>query len=207
MARVKSPAEVLLAEVIAQAISPTLKTAKFRKSALNYHRRLGESVQVVNIQVSHGSTAMEKTFYINAGMTFDSLCGLVGVPVLDEPKEYQCDRCGSRDRIGSLIPGAPSFWTIRAGEDTTEVVSALRGFVQQLVAELDQIDGLPAYRSHRWFDRFRPVRVNAQILYLLGDMEGARREVQHLTEFFADRPNGHKSDWWLEHLKLSGLKI
>jgi hypothetical protein len=59
MARNPSPAKDLLKEVVAQAITSPLKVAGFRKNALNYHRRRGETVQVVNIQLSHGSTAME----------------------------------------------------------------------------------------------------------------------------------------------------
>jgi len=207
MARSQSPAEALLKDVLADAVNPALKAAKFRKSGLNYHRRHGETVHVVNVQVSHGSTGVEKRFYINAGVAFDALCELAGVPVLERPKEYQCDRCGTRARLEEFIPGAPEFWVVRAGQDTADVVSALRGFIQQLVGELDRIDGLSAYRSHRWFDRFRPMRVNAQVLYLLGDMEGARREVQHLAEFFADRQNANRTDWWVEHLRLSGLRI
>ena len=194
-------------DVLALAANPALKAAKFRKSGLNYHHRLGETVQVVNVQVSHGSTGMEKRFYVNVGVAFDSLCEFVGEPVLEQPKEYQCDKCGTRDRLQNLIAGAPEFWVVRAGQDTADVVSALRGFTQQVIGELDQIDGLAAYRSHRWFDRFRPMRVNAQVLYLLGDMEGVSQEVQHLARFFEDRPNGHLTDWWVKHLRLSGPKV
>ncbi len=207
MARAYSPAEVLLKDVVARAVTPALKAAGFRKSGMNYHRRLGETVQVVNVQVSHGSTGMEKRFYVNVGIAFDSLCGLVGEPVLERPKEYQCDQCGTSARLEQLIAGAPGSWDVRAGQDTADIIRELGGFIQRLVDELDRIDGLSAYRSHRWFDRFRPMRVNAQVLYLLGDMEGAANEVQHLARFFADRTNGHRTDWWVEHLRLSGLKI
>src|SRR5262249_13032647 len=148
----------LLNNVLAQAITPPLKAAKFRKSGANYHRRHGETVQVVNIQVSRGSTWIEKEFYINVGVAFDAICGLAGVPVLERPKEYECDSRGTRDRLQKLIPNVPASWVLRVGEDTASIVSSLRGSMQQLVIELDQIDGLRAYRSHRWFGRFRPVQ-------------------------------------------------
>jgi hypothetical protein len=205
MARADSPAEALLADVLAQAVTPPLKAAGFRKSGTNYHRRRGETVQVVNVQVSRGSTWSEKEFFVNAGIAFDAICALAGVPVLDRPKEYECDDRGTRDRLGALIPAAPESWVLRVGEDTGGVVSALRDCVQQLVAELERIDGLAAYRAHRWFDRFRPTQANAQVLYLLGDRAGAWREVEALAAFFADRQNANRTEWWVKRLRLSGL--
>lgn len=205
MARADSPAEALLADVLAQAVTPPLKAAGYRKSGTNYHRRHGETVQVVNVQVSHGSSGSEKEFFVNAGISFDAICALAGVPVLDRPKEYECDDRGTRDRLGALIPAAPESWTLRVGEDASSVVTALRGCVRQLVAELDEIDGLAAYRAHRWFNRFRPAQANAQVLYLLGDRAGAWREVQDLAALFADRQNANRAEWWVERLRLSGL--
>lgn len=205
MARADSPAEALLTDVLAQAVTPPLKTAGFRKSGTNYHRRHGEVVQVVNIQVSHGSTWTEKEFYVNAGIAFDAICALAGVPVLDRPKEHECDSRGTRDRLGALIPGAPSSWVLRVGEDASGTVNAVRDCMQQLAGDLDKIDGLAAYRAHRWFDRFRPVQANAQVLYLLGDKTGAWQEVQDLAALFADRQNANRVEWWVERLRLSGL--
>jgi hypothetical protein len=205
MARAPSPAESLLNDVLARAITPPLKAAKFRKSGTNYHRRHGETVQVVNVQISRGSTWTEKEFYINVGVAFDAICGLAGVPVLERPKEYECDSRGTRDRLQKLIPSVPASWVLRVGEDTASVATSLREFMQQLVVELGQIDGLGSYRSHRWFDRFRPVQENAQVLYLLGDIAGALCEVQDLATLFADRQNANRVEWWVKRLQLSGL--
>jgi hypothetical protein len=206
MSRIRSQAEGLLIDVIAQAVTPPLKAAGFRKTGMNYHRRRGDTVQVVNVQVSHGSTGTEKRFYVNVGIAFDALSGLAGLPVLERPKEYECDERGTRSRLELLVPGAPDRWVIRDREDVGMTVELLRGFFDRLVAELDRIDGLVAYRSHPWFDRFRPMRENAQILYLLGDLDGAWGEVQDLVTLFSDRPNASRADWWVERLGLSGLK-
>src|SRR5579883_542661 len=81
MARAQSPAEALLTDVLARAVTPPLKAAGFRKSGMNYHRRRGEAVQVVNVQVSHGSSRAEKQFSINAGVAFDA----IAVPLLVRP--------------------------------------------------------------------------------------------------------------------------
>jgi hypothetical protein len=205
MARAESPAEALLTGVLAQAVTPPLKAAGFRKSGTNYHRRHGETVQVVNIQVSRGSIWTEKEFYVNAGIAFDAISELAGVPVLDRPKEYECDDRGTRDRLEKLIPSAPASWVLRVGEDTSSMVTALRGFMEQLVGEFDKIDRPAAYRAHRWFGRFRPAQENAQVLYLIGDKAGAWREVQGLAALFADRQNANGTDWWIEQLRLTGL--
>jgi hypothetical protein len=77
--------------------------------------------------------------------------------------------------------------------------------MQQLAGDLDNIDGLAAYRAHRWFNRFRPVQANAQVLYLLGDKAGAWREVQNLAALFADRQNANRVGWWVERLRIPGL--
>src|SRR4051794_38458515 len=99
MARRDSPAEAAMKAVIAQALTPVLRDAGFRRSGMSYHRRRGDAVQVVNVQVSHGSTALEKSFCINVGLAFDACCRLAGVPILERPKEYECDERGTRDRL------------------------------------------------------------------------------------------------------------
>jgi len=44
---------------------------RFRKGGTNYHRRHRETAQVVDIQLSRGSTWRDKEFYVNAGAAFD----------------------------------------------------------------------------------------------------------------------------------------
>ena len=205
MARSRSQAETLLTEVMARAVTPVLKGAGFRKSGMNYHRRRGEVVHVVNLQVGHGSTALEKLFYVNVGLAFDALSRLTGLPISERPKEYECDDRGTRDRLESLVPDCPDRWVVSAGEDVGKTVERLRGSMDRLAAELDLIDGIGAYRRHRWFDRFRPTRSNAQILYLLGDPDGAWREVLDLVTLLSDRPNAPGPRWLVERLRLTGL--
>lgn len=207
MAKAATPADTLLTDVLAQAVTPSLKAAGFRKSGTSYHRRHGRTVQAVNIQSSHGSTEMEKVFYVNTGIAFDEVCALAGVPVLDRPKESECDDRGTRDRLEAMISGAPASWELRAGMETRETIAALRQCMEQLVIEMDKLDGLSAYRAHRWFDRVRPAQVNAQVLYLLGDHDGARREVLDLAQLFADRRNANRAEWWIDRLRLTRLSI
>jgi hypothetical protein len=205
MARTELPTNALFDELIAKGISTPLKSAGFRKSGSNYHRRLSQTVQAVNVQISRGSSTSEKTFYINAGVAFDAICDLAGKPIVERPKEYECDDRGTRGRLGELINGMPDSWIVRAGEDIVDMMRSVKDGVERLCLELDQIDSVAAYRSHRWFDRFRPTGINAQILYLLGDSDGAWREVQDLAVCFADRVNANGTDWWIEELHLSSL--
>lgn len=206
MARSPNPAETLYQAFIAEAVTPPLREAGFRKNGSNYHRRWGDTSQVVNLQLSRGSTWTEKEFYINVGVAFDAICTLVNVPVLDRPKEYECDDRGTRDRLQKLMPDMPSSWVVRVGTEIAPDVAQLRGTLEQLMAELEPIRTLSDYRTHRWFDRFRPVKENAQVLYLLGDLAGALREVQALATMFADRQNANRVEWWIERLRLQGLQ-
>jgi hypothetical protein len=205
MARADSPVEALLIQVLAQAVTLPLKAAGFRKSGTNYHRRRGDTVQVVNIQIRRSTSGTEKEFYVNVGLALDAICELAELPVIDRPKDFDCDERGTRDRLQGFISKAPDSWVLRVDEATNELILRLRGCMEQLVVELNRIDGLATYRGHPWFERFRPAPVNAQVLYLLGDLAGAWREVQDLATKFADRQNADRAEWWLETLRLPSL--
>ena len=47
---------------------------------------------------------MEKRFYVNVGVAFNALCKLIGVPVLEKPKEYECESCGIQARLENCSP-------------------------------------------------------------------------------------------------------
>lgn len=206
MASANSAAGEVLDRLVRVALTSTLKPAGFRKAGMTFHRRRGGTMQVVSLQLSHGTSADVKKFYINVGLAFDAICKLVGRPVLEKPKEHECDDRGTRARLEELIPGLPQSWSVETGHDATDTTDHIRLAMVALLAELDGIDGPAAYRSHRWFDRFRPKQENAQIMYLLGDIDGARREVVALARLFADRQNANRADWWVEQLGLTALK-
>jgi hypothetical protein len=142
----QADAENLFNDVVKHAVTSVLKPATFRKSGLNYHRRHGDTVQVVNIQVSHGSGWNEKQFYVNTGIAFDAICALTGLPVLEEPKEYECDDRGTRDRLEHLIPDAPDQWVVQHGQDTDDTIRRLQACMKGLLTELNQIGGYDEIR-------------------------------------------------------------
>jgi hypothetical protein len=193
--------------LVREAVTAVLKPAGFRKTALNFHRRRGGCVQVVNIQMSGRWVAHEKAFYVNVGLAFDDICRLTNIPILERLKEYQCDERGTRDRLWRLVAnGGEDQWRVTARGDAAAIGDHLRLAITELVGELELIDGVAAYRSHRWFDRFRPMETNAKVLYILGDYDGARREVEDLVTLFAERQNAPDADWFIERLGLKELK-
>ena len=201
-----SPTDEVFDEVVRDAVTAVLKPTGFRKSGTNYHRRLGSCVQVVNVQTSRGSSWDEKRFFMNAGLAFDELCELSNVPVLEKPKEYECDDRGTRDRLEKLVPNADEEWRLGPSVDAAEVTPRLRAAVTELVRQLDRIDGPARYREHRWFDRFRPKQENARVLYVLGDHAAAMEEVRQLAKLFHDRQNANRAEWWIDRLGLTELQ-
>lgn len=205
MARDKSPAQTLFDDIVKRAVTPVLKPLGFRKSALNFHRRHKDVVQVVNLQSSHGAAWDEKLFYVNVGLAFDAVCELTDTEILEKPKEHDCDSRGTRDRLESLLDNMPVRWSLNTNADSESVAQRLQTAIEQLAAELETIVGVHTYRTHRWFDRFRPKQENAQILYVLGDLDGAWNEVKQLCELFADRQAINQPEWWVGELGLSRL--
>lgn len=204
MTRSASPGEDLLQKVVKDAVVVHTKPAGFKKSTLSFHRRKGETVQVINIQVSQGSSWDEKKFYVNAGWAFDSVCTFLRLPILEKVKEYECDTRGSRDRWESLVPNVPD--SISTNCDLGELVGKVSAGIKGLVAELDLIDSIQAYRRHRWFERSKPTETRCVILYLLEDDAAAWKEVLELTTLFRDRPNAPDPEWWVKTNKLDRLK-
>ena len=120
---------------------------------------------------------------------------------------------GTYDRLESLFPGVRAWCSVRVrqgvGEGIGEVVGNLRPAIVRLAAELQRIDGLDAYRAHPWFDRNRPSPERVRVLYLLGDFDGASRELEAVVADFAAEWPGVETfgpDWWIERLNLADLR-
>ncbi len=217
MARGRLPAGEIVDELIAVAVAPTLEAAGFRRTGRDFHRRHGEAVQVVNV-LENVHTARYRECCIYVGIAFDPMCRLAGRPVLKRPVMFRPGAFdfvfrGTYDRLESLFPGVRAWWSVRVrqgvGERIGEVVGNLRPAIVRLAAELDQIDGLDAYRAHPWFDRNRPSPERVRVLYLLGDLHGAWREIDAVVADFAAEWPGLEMpgpDWWVERLNLANLR-
>ena len=203
----KIEAEESLDRVIKQAVAAPLKPLGFKKRGRLFHRRHKEVVQVAEVQVSHGSTHDEKSFYVNIGLAFDAICRLTNRPVIETPASHECDERGTGGRLEDFYAAALSQWSVSTLSDAERVTSELRRIVETATVDFQQIGTIADYRRHPWFDRFRPKPENAQVFYLLGETESARSEIQRLCELFADRLNGDEPSFWIEQLGLSGLAM
>jgi hypothetical protein len=217
MARDRLPAGEIVDEIIAQAVAPTLEAEGFRRTGRDFHRRHGEAVQVVNVVESAGGVRYRECL-VYVGIAFDAICRLAGLPVLEQPVMFRpgAGDFGSRgivDRLESrLIPGARAGWSVRIRQGLGSIgpaVEEARAAMERLAAELDRIDGIAAYRAHPWFDRHHPLPVSIQILYLLGDLDGAWREIEGFIASFLPEWEGIAMpgpDWYVDRLNLDDLR-
>jgi hypothetical protein len=139
-------------------------------------------------------------------LAFDAVCRLQELSVIESPKDYECNSRGEYARLEEFFPEAPQRWELRLSHVANSLIDTLGSLVSVLADELDKIQSIADYRNHPWFDRFRPIKRNAQILYLLGDLDGAWGEVQSLCTLFADRRNADNPRWWVEELRLDKLR-
>jgi hypothetical protein len=217
MAGGRLPASEIVDELIALAVAPTLEVAGFFRTGRDFYRRHGEAVQLVNV-LEKVQSVRYKDCCIYVGIAFDPMCRLAGLPVLERPVIFRPGASdfrfrGTYDRLESLIPGVWAWWSVRVrqgvGQGIEEVVGNLRPAIVRLAAELERIDGLDVYRVHPWFDRTRPSPERVQVLYLLGDLDGASRELEAVVADFAAEWPGVETpgpDWWVERLNLADLR-
>jgi Domain of unknown function (DUF4304) len=197
--------ETTFKTLVQEAITPALKPAGFKKTGLTYHRRHGETVQVINLQQSAWNQCDRKEFFVNVGAAFDQIYQLRQQEILAKPKEYECDEVGTRDRLEKFIQEAPALWTIDATSNVSLITTRLRSCMTKVTTELDQISSIQTYSAHPWFDRHCSVTTQAQIFYIMGDDASAWQAVQQLVTVFADREN-NSTEWWIERLNLSRLR-
>jgi hypothetical protein len=151
--------------------------------------------------------AGDREFGGDIGLAFDSLCQLAGLPVLEKPKEYECDNRGIRGELDHFVPSAPGLWAVRVQGNNSAVTRSIQRCVAAAITELDQIDGVRAFAEHRWFRQDAPAPWRASVLYLLGKLDETAREIEALAAHFHDRQNACRAEWWLERLHLTGFGV
>jgi len=113
--------------IIADAISPQMKAAKYRKSAFSWRKDAGEVTRVLNVQLSSGNSHTEGKFTINLGVYQEDFHReLHGREAGPNIKEYDCDL---RLRIGHLMGVTDQWWMV--SPDTN--LAALADEVSRLI--------------------------------------------------------------------------
>ena len=170
--------------IIGAGLQGAARTAGFRKTGLNFHRRRGEVVHVLNVQLSRYNHGHDGAFYVNVGLAFDRLWILADRPIPERPPEVQCH---FRRRLESLTAGVPPSWQVSATTDTEQVGRALAAGVAQLVGQLDRVDAIPPFLALGWLGAGADYGLSARLHYALGGLEAAERYLRLEAAYFAGR--------------------
>ena len=134
----------LIDRVAADALAAPLKAAGYRRDGRTWRCRVGDSVQVLQVQASQSNVGADGRFLLNAGVYFPALAARLGLfPPTNAPLEMDC-----HVRIRPMPPGR-SWWKVRAARVATSDQEAGR----VLGAVFSWLD--------RWADRRAP-RTNAR---------------------------------------------
>lgn len=145
-------AEARAQQLVREHVAPLVKEAGFRKTRLNWHRRRGSAVHVINIQHSQWNSHESKVSYVNVGFALDELCRWAGEAVNERILHHHCGLVGFYARLNTLLPATPSSWTIDRATDITKLAEQLCGLLRSIVAELDVVHSPRAAVTHAWFD-------------------------------------------------------
>jgi hypothetical protein len=197
--RVKMNARERILQIIATSMTSDLLEAGFTRAGIDFYRRQGEVVQLVQVQLSASNFFNHGHFSINVALNFNRVCQLEHKAVVEQPKEYLCQ---FRRRLETLIAGAPPRWEVGDGLEQPEMAVQLRAACRQLIALLNGIDSLERFLALGWLQAGADLGLRAQIHYLLGDTQAAIRDLQ--DPFFHARPNWD-FDTWLAQRGLTGI--
>lgn len=120
-------------EMIRDGIWPFLKTHGFKRSKTTFHRPEAKNWQVINVQKSTYSDAGEVSFTINLAVALDLLRDQIhNWPEGKRPPE---SRCHLRQRIGILLRGQDTWWSLTPDSN----IAALSDTINTAIAHV----GLP----------------------------------------------------------------
>jgi hypothetical protein len=193
-------ATATLTSTVSAAMKPLAASGGYKKDKLNYRRRRGDTLQIVNFQLSQGNSADEARCYVNIGVAFDAIYALTADRPPDVLEEHQAHH---RARIEDLVKGAPPHWTVSASTDTVSLGAELGAALTTATAWLDAIDGPAAMLARAPLDVGAENYLRAQLHAALGDRDAALAAVRAGVAFFADR--GATVEKALAQLRLQSL--
>ena len=181
------PREVIIS-IIDASVAKAAREAGFKKFRLNFFRRKGTVVQVINIQLSRWNRGTEGSFYVNIALAFDEVRTYEAIPIIETPKEYECDF--SR-RLEHLVPGTPYKWKVSPQSDNELIVRSLFQSISVVISYLDEIDSLPTFLKialkEKWFALPGEYHLLARIHDALGNAEEAEVNRRLYKEFLHNR--------------------
>jgi Domain of unknown function (DUF4304) len=87
--------------VVKETISPLLKSAGFSKKSLNFYRKRVGLTEVINLQRSKWNSEEQVEFFINVGIYAPEIETVLGIEIIEFPKEYDCH---FQKRIKEIAP-------------------------------------------------------------------------------------------------------
>jgi len=178
----------IIESIVNASVTKVAREAGFKKSRLNFFRRKGTSVQVINIQLSRWNRGLEAYFYVNIALAFDELRAYEGIPIVETPKEYECD---FRKRLEHLVPGTPYAWQVTPQVDSESIAQALLQSISGVLSFLNEIDSLSTFLKialkEKWFALPGEYDLLARLHDALGNTAEAEENRQLFKEFLHNR--------------------
>ena len=175
----------LIQHVVRLGAVPIAKQASFRKSGFNFYRRNGSTRQVFNFQLSRGNAGSDGWFYINVGIDFDDVRGLLAESIVEKPVP-SC--CHFNVRLQELIDGVPPRIEVSSDTQLEPLAAQVSTWLQPLIELLDQVDSPDGMLKTELLDRGFRKLLRAQLLHLTGDDQSALADVRAVAQEFSDRP-------------------
>jgi hypothetical protein len=178
----------VIESIINTSVAIAARAAGFKKSRMNFFRRKGTVVQVINIQLSQWNYGDKGDFYVNIALAFDELRAHETVQIIETPKEYECD---FRKRLEYLVPGTPYKWEVFPQADSESIAQSLFQSISVVISLLNEIDSLSSFLkvalAEEWFALPGEYNLLARLHDTLGNAEDGEKYRQLYTEFLHNR--------------------
>jgi hypothetical protein len=212
--------------IVDEGIGAIVSADNFQRTQLDFRRRRGSTIEVINIQPSAENMGNAGTFYINIGIAFDELWQHFGMVIPTQPMEYDCH---FRTRLEKLFSDCPKWWVISGDSSTTQffkrvsslggreivsnesemdqIVKFLSSQIQNLVLGFNQIAGPRTFLNHIWNDKPQAgnAMLNPLLEYVMGNLDEAWNELTKTSKRFSDR-SGMSVAELVNSMRLEKLK-
>jgi hypothetical protein len=135
-------ARKMIEDIINICLVKISKEEGFKKKRLNFFRRNGLVVQLINIQLSAYNIGSTGSFYVNIAFAFDEFRNHQSIPITEAPVEYMYD---FRRRLEHIIPGTPYIWDVSSTTDINSITNEFPSKIIKVFNYLNRIDSLSSF--------------------------------------------------------------